>query len=47
MMVLFGYFIIAAMAGVAASAIIGFILTNLLISRFQRADRQVRIPSNR
>jgi hypothetical protein len=47
MMVLLGYFIIAAMAGVAASAIIGFILTNLLISRFQRADRPVRIPSNR
>jgi hypothetical protein len=39
MMVLLGYFFIAVTAGVAASAIIGFILTNLLISRFQRADR--------
>lgn len=36
MTVLLGYFIIAAMAAVAASAIIGFVLTNLLIARFQR-----------
>ena len=36
MMVLFGYFLMAAIAGVAASAIIGFVLTNLLIGRFEK-----------
>jgi hypothetical protein len=47
MMVLLGYFLIAAIAGVAASAIIGFVLTNLLIGRFEKADRPIRISSNR
>jgi hypothetical protein len=36
MMVLLGYFLVAAISGVAASAIIGFVLTNLLIGRFER-----------
>ena len=46
MMVLLGYFMVAAMAGVAASAIIGFVLTNLLMARLQKADRPMRISSN-
>jgi len=44
MMVLLGYFIIAVMAAIAASAILGFILSNLLIARVQKADRPIRIP---
>jgi hypothetical protein len=35
MMVLLGYFFIAAFAGVAASAMVGLVLTNLLIGRFK------------
>jgi hypothetical protein len=46
-MVLLGYFFIAAISGVAASAMVGFVLTNLLIARFEKADRPIRIPSNR
>ena len=46
MMVLLGYFLMAAIAGVAASAIIGFVLTNLLIGRFEKTDRPIRISSN-
>jgi hypothetical protein len=47
MMVLLAYFIIAAIAGVAASLILGFVLTNVLIERFGKADRPIRISSNR
>jgi uncharacterized membrane protein len=36
MMVLLGYFINAVMAAIAASAILGFILSNLLIARVQK-----------
>ena len=42
-MVLLGYFLIAAIAGVAASAIIGLVLTNVLIRRFTKADRPIKI----
>jgi hypothetical protein len=38
MMLLLGYFIIAAMAGVAASAIVGLVISNLLIARLQKTD---------
>jgi hypothetical protein len=41
--VLLGYFLIAAIAGVATSAIIGFILTSLFIARVHRGDRPSRI----
>ena len=47
MMVLLGYFFIAAISGVAASAVIGFVLTNLLVGRFEKADRPMRISSTR
>jgi hypothetical protein len=43
MMVLLGYFLIAAMAGIAASAIVGLVLTNLLIRRFTKADRPMNV----
>jgi hypothetical protein len=37
-----GYFFIAAMAGVAASAIVGFVLTSLLVARVDKRDRPAR-----
>jgi hypothetical protein len=40
-MVLLAYFLIAAIAGIAASAIVGLILTNLVIRRFTKAERPV------
>ena len=43
MMVLLGYFFIAAMAGVAASAIVGFVLTSLLVARVDKNDRSARV----
>jgi hypothetical protein len=43
MMVLLSYFFIAAMAGIAVSAIVGFVLGNLLIDRGEKADRPMRI----
>ena len=46
MMVLLGYFLFAAIAGVAASAVIGFVLTKLLITRFEKADRPIPIFTN-
>jgi hypothetical protein len=46
MMVLLGYFIIAAMAGAAASEIVGFVISDLLIVRFQKADRPLKVPVN-
>ena len=39
MMVLLFYFLIAAVAVVAASAIIGLLLTNFIIGRFKTYDR--------
>ena len=39
MMVLLFYFLIAAVAAVIASAIIGRLLTNLIIGRFKTSDR--------
>jgi hypothetical protein len=36
MMVLFGYFLIAAVVGVAASAIIGYFLANFIDRRFMK-----------
>ena len=43
MLVLIGYFLIAAAVSVAASAIVGLVLTNLLVDRFTKADRPIRI----
>jgi uncharacterized membrane protein YuzA (DUF378 family) len=43
MTVLLGYFLIAAIAGVASSAIMGFVLTRLLIARVGKGDRPSRI----
>lgn len=42
-MVLAGYFLIAAIAGIATSAMIGLVLTNLMIRRFAKADRPIKI----
>jgi len=39
MMILLFYIIIAAVAGIAASAIIEFVLTNLMIGRFETSNR--------
>jgi hypothetical protein len=39
MMVLLGYFLVAVIAAVAASAIFGFVLTDLLIGRLKRSMR--------
>jgi hypothetical protein len=44
-MVLLGYFLIAAVAAVAASALIGLFLTNLLIGHFKNSDRVSRRKS--
>jgi hypothetical protein len=41
MMVLLGYFLIAAISGVAALAMIGLVLTNLFIGRFEKAARPI------
>jgi hypothetical protein len=38
MMVLAGYFLVAAIAVIAASAMIGLVLTKLMIRRFTKAD---------
>jgi hypothetical protein len=43
MMVLLGYFLIAAIVIVAASAIVGLVLANLLVSCFTKADRPIKI----
>jgi hypothetical protein len=42
-MTVLGYFLIAAIAGVATSAIIGFILTSLFIARSDKGDQPSRI----
>ena len=41
--VLLGYFLIAAGAGVAASGIIGFVLTSLSIARVDKGHRPSRV----
>jgi hypothetical protein len=43
MLVLIGYFLIAVSITVAASAIVGLVLTNLLVGRFTKADRPIKI----
>ena len=43
MLILLGYFLIAATVSVAASAIVGFVVTNLLVDRFTKADRPIKI----
>jgi hypothetical protein len=43
MMIVLGYFLIAAAAAVASSAIIGFFLTNLLIRLLPKVDRSIRL----
>ena len=43
MLVLLGYFVVAVGAGVAASSIIGYILASMLIRRYEKADRPVKI----
>jgi hypothetical protein len=42
MVVLLGYFLIAAVAGIAASAMIGLFLTNFIVGRFKASDRVSR-----
>ena len=42
MTVLLGYFLIAAIAGVATSAIIGFVLTSLSIAHMDKGGRPSR-----
>jgi hypothetical protein len=39
MMVLLGYFLIAGVAAITASALIGLFLTNLIIGHFRNSDR--------
>ena len=46
MMILLGYFLMTAIAGVAASASIGFVLTSLVVGGFEEADHRNRISSN-
>ena len=46
MMVLLGYFLIAAVAAVAASALIGLFLTNFIIGHFKNSDRLSRWESS-
>ena len=41
-MVLLGYFLFAAIVSVAASAIVGLVLTNLLLGCFTKADRPIK-----
>jgi hypothetical protein len=43
MLVLLGYFLIAATVSVTASAIVGLVLTNLLVGRFTKANRPIKI----
>ena len=43
MLVLVGYFLIAVSAGVAASGIIGYVVVSLLIRRYEKVDRPIKI----
>jgi hypothetical protein len=45
MLVLLGYFLIAVSAGVAASGIIAYIVTSMLIRRYEKADRPLKSSS--
>ena len=47
MLVLLGYFLIAAGAGIAASGIIGFVIANLLIARYERLTGQSDYHQNK
>jgi len=40
---LLGYFLFAAIGGIAASGIIGLVLTNFMIGRFEKADRPIKL----
>ena len=42
MLVLLGYFLVAAIVIVAASAIVGLVLANLLLGCFTKADRPIK-----
>ena len=43
MMIVLGYFLIAAAAVIAASTIIAFFLASLLIRLLQKIDRSIRV----
>jgi hypothetical protein len=43
MMIVLGYFLIAAAAAIATSAIIGYFLTKLLLWVLQQVDRSIRL----
>ena len=43
MMVMANYFLIAAIEVITASAMIGLVLTNLMIRHFTKADRPIKI----
>ena len=43
MMVLLGYFVIKVVAGAAALGLIAFVVTNLLIRRFEKADKPTKV----
>jgi len=43
MMIVLGYFLIAAAAAIATSAIIGYFLTKLLLRLLQTVDRSTRL----
>jgi hypothetical protein len=45
MLVLLGYFLIAVGAGVGASGMVGYILASMLIRRYEKADRPVKVLS--
>lgn len=45
MFVLLGYFVIAVGAAVVASGIIGYFLASMLIRRYEKADRPVKIST--
>ena len=47
MTVLLGYFLIAAIGGIATSAIIGFVLANLLVARVDKGDRPAELRGSR
>jgi hypothetical protein len=42
MMILLGYFLIAAAAGIAASAAVGFFLADLIMDHLKKADQSGR-----
>ena len=46
MLVLIGYFLIAATVSVTASAIVGLVLANLLVGRFTKVDRPIKFHAH-